>query len=82
MLNALRLNEGFALEDFASTTGLDEQAIRPQLDDALRAGWLELDFRPCAHDAEFGRRFLNDVIAAFLPERTRGKVAGAWRATA
>jgi oxygen-independent coproporphyrinogen-3 oxidase len=73
MLNALRLNDGFALEDFASTTGLDEQAIRPQLDDALGRGWLELSSGH-VRATPFGRRFLNDVIAAFLPERTRDKV--------
>jgi oxygen-independent coproporphyrinogen-3 oxidase len=73
MLNALRLNDGFALEDFASTTGLDEQAIRLQLDIALRQGWLE---QSSGHvrATPFGRRFLNDVIAAFLPERTHDKV--------
>ena len=65
-------NDGFALEDFASTTGLDEQAILPQLDDALGRGWLEC--LPATWRDPFGRRFLNDVIAAFLPERTRGKV--------
>jgi len=73
MLNALRLNEGFALEEFASTTGLDEQALRPQLDEALRQGWLELTSGH-VRTTPFGRRFLNDVIAAFLPERKRGKV--------
>jgi len=73
MLNALRLNDGFALEDFASTTGLDEQAIRPQLDDALGRGWLELSSGH-VRATPFGRRFLNDVIAAFLSERTRDKV--------
>jgi len=73
MLNALRLNEGFALEEFASTTGLDEQALRPQLDEALRQGWLELTSGH-VRTTPFGRRFLNDVIAAFLPERKRGKI--------
>jgi oxygen-independent coproporphyrinogen-3 oxidase len=73
MLNALRLNDGFALEEFSSTTGLDEQAIRPQLDDALRQGWLEMTSGH-VRTTPFGRRFLNDVIAAFLPERRRGKV--------
>jgi putative oxygen-independent coproporphyrinogen III oxidase len=73
MLNALRLNEGFALEEFALTTGLDEQTIRPQLDKAMRRGWLELT-PGNVRTTPFGRRFLNDVIAAFLPERTRGKM--------
>jgi oxygen-independent coproporphyrinogen-3 oxidase len=73
MLNALRLNEGFAMAEFAAVTGLDEQAIRPQLDDALRQGWLELSSGR-VRATPFGRRFLNDVIAAFLPDRKHGKI--------
>ena len=67
MLNALRLNDGFPLLDFATRTGLAQNVIQPQLDNAVRRGWLEL-----ADDhvraTELGQRFLNDVIASFLPE--------------
>ena len=67
MLNALRLNDGFPLLDFATRTGLARNVIQPQLDNAVRRGWLEL-----ADDhvraTELGQRFLNDVIASFLPE--------------
>ena len=67
MLNALRLNDGFPLLDFATRTGLAQNVIQAQLDDAVRRGWLEL-----ADDhvraTELGQRFLNDVIASFLPE--------------
>jgi putative oxygen-independent coproporphyrinogen III oxidase len=72
MLNALRLNRGFALAEFAAATGLQAQAIQPQLDDAITRGWLEVSAGN-VHATEFGRRFLNDVIAAFLPDRRRSE---------
>jgi len=71
MLNALRLNAGFALSQFTATTGLPAAALQPQLDAALARGWLEIDDNG-VRASPFGRRFLNDVIAAFLPERADG----------
>jgi putative oxygen-independent coproporphyrinogen III oxidase len=66
MLNALRLEEGFALPLFEARTGLPRATIARQLDDLQARGLLE-----CAGDqvrpSELGRRFLNDVMAAFLP---------------
>jgi len=67
MLNALRLNAGFELGQFSATTGLDPAAIEPQLTAAYARGWLERD-GDRVRATEFGRRFLNDVIGAFLPE--------------
>jgi oxygen-independent coproporphyrinogen-3 oxidase len=68
MLNALRLNAGFALADFETRTGLPEAAIASALAGAQARGWLA---REGAHvrATELGRRFLNDVIASFLPEK-------------
>jgi oxygen-independent coproporphyrinogen-3 oxidase len=67
MLNALRLNDGFTLSRFSATTGLESSAIRPQLDTAIARDWLaQKGDRIRATD--LGRRFLNDVIAAFLPD--------------
>jgi putative oxygen-independent coproporphyrinogen III oxidase len=66
MLNALRLNEGFAVADFESRTGLDMSAVEPRLRAALGRGLLEFApprWRPSA----LGRRFLNDLQAGFLP---------------
>jgi coproporphyrinogen III oxidase-like Fe-S oxidoreductase len=65
MLNALRLQDGFALADFTATTGLPLDSIAPALEQALQAGWLEVSdthVRPTA----LGRRFTNDVIELFL----------------
>ena len=70
MLNALRLCEGFGLVEFSATTGLDVAAITPQLDHALERGWLVIrDGR--VRPTELGRRFLNDVIGSFLPNKRR-----------
>jgi putative oxygen-independent coproporphyrinogen III oxidase len=66
MLNALRLNNGVALADFPATTGLSQSAIQPYLDDAVARGWLVID-RDWLRPSETGRRFLNDLIALFLP---------------
>ncbi len=65
MLNALRLNEGFNAHCFEERTGLPLQSIITQLSAAERRGLLEADmggWKPTA----LGRRFLNDLQAAFL----------------
>ncbi|HKE47712.1 MAG TPA: radical SAM family heme chaperone HemW [Rhodanobacteraceae bacterium] len=67
MLNALRLNDGVPLIDFERRTGLSRDAIAKPLAEARERGWLEADaaqLRP----TETGRRFLNDLIALFLPD--------------
>jgi oxygen-independent coproporphyrinogen-3 oxidase len=66
MLNALRLVEGFPLADFTERTGLPVAVILPQLARAEDAGLIERDHvhvRPTPR----GRRFLNDLLEAFLP---------------
>jgi oxygen-independent coproporphyrinogen-3 oxidase len=65
MLNALRLNEGFAPRCFEERTGLGLQVIEGPLKRAVGSGLLELShdkWRPTA----LGRRFLNDLQAIFL----------------
>ncbi len=68
MLNALRLREGFALEDFRSRTGLPLSAIEATLAQAVERGLLERDegagtVRPSAR----GFDFLSDLQSMFLP---------------
>ena len=65
MLNALRLNEGFALTDFEARTGLDRSGIADRLDLARERGWLSLTGDQVV-PTELGRRFTNDVVALFL----------------
>ncbi len=66
MLNALRLNEGFALGDFESRTGLAASAVEPGLRAALARGLVEFA-APRWRASGLGRRFLNDLQAGFLP---------------
>jgi len=66
MLNALRLNEGVPMTDFTARTGLPAGAAAKPLLEARARGWLTDDtdrLRPTT----LGRRFLNDLIEAFLP---------------
>ncbi|HET9047931.1 MAG TPA: radical SAM family heme chaperone HemW [Chiayiivirga sp.] len=67
MLNAMRLVDGFSLMDFESRTGLARTALAKPMEALIRK---ELIARDGDHVAptELGRRFLNDVMSAFLPD--------------
>ncbi len=69
MLNALRLNEGFAVADYVVRTGLAIEALAERLGRVRERGLLEFattprgpGWRPTAR----GLRFLNDLQMAFL----------------
>jgi putative oxygen-independent coproporphyrinogen III oxidase len=65
MLNALRLNEGFSVEDYRGRTGLELDSVADRLAKAEERGLLVNrgdGWRP----TELGRRFLNDLQASFL----------------
>jgi putative oxygen-independent coproporphyrinogen III oxidase len=65
MLNALRLNEGFGLEEYCLRTGLELAAIEQTIRRAEERGLLTP--RPGGwQPTELGRRFLNDLQASFL----------------
>jgi putative oxygen-independent coproporphyrinogen III oxidase len=67
MLNALRLREGFKLQDFSEKTGLPVTALQPGLEEAERRGLIEWDLlhvRP----TERGFDFLNDLQSLFLAD--------------
>jgi putative oxygen-independent coproporphyrinogen III oxidase len=66
MLNALRLKEGFKLQDFSEKTGLPITAIAKGLDEAERKGLIERDFTT-VKPTERGFDFLNDLQSLFLP---------------
>ena len=69
MLNALRLREGFALQDFIERTGLPLTAIARGLAQAESKGLIERDLlrvRP----TERGFDFLSDLQALFLHQAT------------
>jgi putative oxygen-independent coproporphyrinogen III oxidase len=66
MLNALRLKDGFALQDFVDRTGLPLSAIEQPLEQAEEKGLVERDLvrvRPTTR----GFDFLSDLQALFLP---------------
>ena len=70
MLNALRLREGFAWQDYLDRTGLPPSTVSAAIEAAQQRGWLEphegdARWRPTAR----GFDFLSDLQALFLPER-------------
>ena len=66
LLNALRLRDGFALQDFSARTGLPVSAIEAGLTEARHRGLIE---RSLTHvrPTERGFDFLSDLQALFLP---------------
>jgi oxygen-independent coproporphyrinogen-3 oxidase len=66
MLNALRLKDGFALQQFSERTGLAITAIQKGLEEAERKGLIERDFVRVKPSVR-GFDFLNDLQGLFLP---------------
>ena len=67
MLNALRLLDGFTLQDFSERTGLAITAIQKGLNEAETKGLIERDFvkvKPTVH----GMDFLSDLQSLFLAD--------------
>ena len=67
MLNALRLRDGFKLQDFAEKTGLPVSALQTGLDEAERNGLIERDLTSL-RPTERGFDFLNDLQSLFLSD--------------
>jgi oxygen-independent coproporphyrinogen-3 oxidase len=65
MLNALRLRNGFGLQNFMERTGLPLSAIEAALQEGERKGLLERDFAR-VHPTQRGFDFLSDLQALFL----------------
>jgi putative oxygen-independent coproporphyrinogen III oxidase len=65
MLNALRLVDGFPLSLFHERTGLPLTLVQRQLAEAEAKGLIERDPRS-VRPSERGRRFLNELLAAFV----------------
>jgi oxygen-independent coproporphyrinogen-3 oxidase len=68
MMNALRLTSGFETAVFQERTGLPITAVQNQLDEAEQRGLLVHDnyrIKPTV----LGKRFLNDLLQIFLPEK-------------
>ncbi|HEC15028.1 MAG TPA: oxygen-independent coproporphyrinogen III oxidase-like protein [Sedimenticola sp.] len=67
MMNALRLHQGFSRSLFEARTGLPFERIQARLDKAVQRGLLEPG-ADGARPSSSGRRFLNDLLALFLPD--------------
>jgi oxygen-independent coproporphyrinogen-3 oxidase len=66
LMNALRLNAGFTSAQFEQAAGLECGHILPALEHARSRDLLESD-EPW-RCTELGRRFLNDLLAEFVPD--------------
>jgi oxygen-independent coproporphyrinogen-3 oxidase len=66
MLNALRLVDGFDMTLFRERTGLPFSTIEKHLADVETRGLVSRDWKRIRPTAR-GRRFLNDLLEAFLP---------------
>jgi coproporphyrinogen III oxidase-like Fe-S oxidoreductase len=67
MLNALRLKDGFALQDFSARTGLPLSAIERPVQEAQAKGLVERDLAR-VKPTERGFDFLSDLQALFLAD--------------
>ena len=63
-MNALRLNDGFEKHTFTRTTGLDYSAIETTIA-GLKTRQLLIEDNQRVYPSELGRRFLNEILAAF-----------------
>lgn len=68
MMNALRLTGGFDTPLFSERTGLPLSVIQHQLDEAEERGLLVHD-QARIKPTILGKRFLNDLLQIFLPEK-------------
>ena len=66
MLNALRLKDGFALQDFSARTGLTLTSIEKPLAEAFEKGLIESDLHRVKPTTR-GFDFLSDLQSLFLP---------------
>ncbi len=75
MLNALRLIDGFAIELFAARTGLPFSVISNKIETAEKQGLIDRDLKRI-RPTERGQRFLNELLALFLPAETKAPGSG------
>ena len=73
MLNALRLSEGVPALLFSERTGLDPACMQKPLTRAMARGLLEPGLEHI-RPTPLGQRFLNELVALFLPEATHTDV--------
>jgi oxygen-independent coproporphyrinogen-3 oxidase len=67
MMNGLRLRDGFETALFQAHTGMPLSVARAPLEQAQEQGWLEWDLHRI-RPTSAGYRYLNDMLALFLPD--------------
>jgi coproporphyrinogen III oxidase-like Fe-S oxidoreductase len=67
MLNALRLNAGFSINNFEKRTGLSYELVKNALESSRESGMLRQTKNKFWIPTSLGFRFLNDLQAVFLP---------------
>ncbi len=72
MLNALRLTDGVPVDLFRERTGFPLTLVAGQLAEAEKRGLLERD-HVHLRASSLGRRFLNDLLALFLPPSSESR---------
>jgi oxygen-independent coproporphyrinogen-3 oxidase len=75
MMNALRLNAGFALPAFTARTGLPATAVLPALQQLAREGLMQSGGGHWSATAR-GQTYLNEVVQRFLPAQNSQAGAG------
>jgi coproporphyrinogen III oxidase-like Fe-S oxidoreductase len=68
MMNALRLNAGFAMADFIARNGLPDAAVLPALQQLAREGLMQGECGQWRATVR-GQQYLNEVIQRFLPAK-------------
>ena len=68
MLNALRLNEGFAEDLFVARTGLSMEELEQATTEVRLKGLLERNAVGIWRPTDLGTRFLNDLLSEFVVE--------------
>ncbi len=66
IMNALRLNEGFTLEEFERATSLPSTELASGIKQATAKGLLEIDKLGRVKPTQSGRLFLDDLVALFI----------------
>ena len=64
-MNRFRLTEPTPRQEFSAFTGLDEETVRPALDQALAGGYISED-DSCWQVTEKGKLFLNPLLEMFM----------------
>lgn len=70
MLNALRLTDGFTESGFCERTGQTAAELRTLMSRVRDKGLVARDSESVWRPTSLGRRFLNDLQAEFLPDRS------------